>query len=117
MNIEELYVRYCACGCRLTTDSRAIQGGEVFLALRGENFDGNDYVLQALDKGAALAIADRQDLPEDERIIKVEDAYEALRSLAIMHRRNVAGGALPVIGLTGTNGKTTTKNLLSLIHI
>ena len=115
MNIEELYARYCACGCRLTTDSRAIQGGEVFLALRGENFDGNDYVLQALEKGAALAIADRQDLPEDERIIKVEDAYEALRSLAIMHRRSVAGGALPVIGLTGTNGKTTTKNLISLV--
>ena len=115
MNVEELYGRYCDCGCRVTTDSRAIKGGEMFFALKGEKFDGNDYVLSSLEAGALYAVADRADLPDDERIIKVEDAYCALRDLAVWHRTHIHGGNLPVIGLTGTNGKTTTKNLVSLV--
>lgn len=115
MNVEELYGRYCDCGCRVTTDSRAIKGGEMFFALKGEKFDGNDYVLSSLEAGASYAVADMADLPDDERIIKVEDAYSALRDLAVWHRTHIHGGNLPVIGLTGTNGKTTTKNLVSLV--
>ena len=53
--MEALYAKYCACGGRVTTDSRAIRGGEIFFALRGENFDGNNYALKALEAGAAWA--------------------------------------------------------------
>ena len=112
MSIEELYSIYLDCGCRVTTDSRKITGGEIFFALKGENFDGNDYALAALAKGAAWAVADRKGLPENGRLILVDDAFAALRELAVMHRTRLHGGRLPVIGLTGTNGKTTTKNLI-----
>ncbi|HCZ22565.1 MAG TPA: UDP-N-acetylmuramoyl-tripeptide--D-alanyl-D-alanine ligase [Rikenellaceae bacterium] len=115
MTAEELYRRYCDCDCHVTTDSRQIKGGEMFFALKGDSFDGNDYVLAALEAGACYAVADRSELPDDERIIKVEDSYATLRDLAVWHRTHVKGGALPVIGLTGTNGKTTTKNLISLV--
>ena len=66
--MEALYEKYLACGCQVTTDSRAIRGGEIFFALRGENFDGNDYALRALEAGAAWAVV-REDapLPADSR--------------------------------------------------
>lgn len=99
----------------MTTDSRKIDGGEIFFALKGENFDGNDYALSALEKGAAWAVADRRELPEHERLIVVDDAFAALQQLAIWHRTHLRGGHLPVIGLTGTNGKTTTKNLIRAV--
>lgn len=114
--MEELYAKYCACGCRVTTDSRAVRGGEVFFALRGENFDGNDYAFKALEAGAAWAVV-REDarLPEDPRLIRVPDPFAALQDLAVRHRTHVRGGHLPVLGLTGTNGKTTTKNLIAAV--
>ena len=112
MTTEELYKAYCDCGFRVTTDSRGISGGEIFFALKGENFDGNDYALAALEKGAALAVVDRAELPDREGIVKVPDSFRALQELAVWHRTHVCGGKLPVLGLTGTNGKTTTKNLI-----
>ena len=115
MTTEELYSIYLDGGCRVTTDSRKITGGEIFFALKGENFDGNDYALSALEKGAAWAVADRRELPEHERLIVVDDALAALQQLAIWHRTHLRGGHLPVIGLTGTNGKTTTKNLIRAV--
>ena len=115
MEIEKLYGKYTECGCRVTTDSRKICGGEIFFALKGENFDGNDYAFRALEAGAAYAVVDSSDLPDDPRLIRVDDAFAALQALAVHHRTHVCGGALPVLGLTGTNGKTTTKNLISLV--
>ena len=76
MSIEELYSIYLDCGCRVTTDSRKITGGEIFFALKGENFDGNDYALAALAKGAAWAVADRKGLPENRRLILVDDGSD-----------------------------------------
>ncbi|MCR5352539.1 MAG: UDP-N-acetylmuramoyl-tripeptide--D-alanyl-D-alanine ligase [Bacteroidales bacterium] len=114
--METLYAKYCDCGYRVTTDSRAIRGGEVFFALRGENFDGNDYALKALEAGAAWAVVNEDAaLPDDARLIRVSDPFVTLRDLAVWHRTHVRGGQLPVIGLTGTNGKTTTKNLIAAV--
>lgn len=112
MQIEDLYKKYCGCRFRVTTDTRRIRGGEMFFALKGENFDGNDFVETALDNGAYWAVTDRESIPEGRGIIKVEDSLKALQDLAAYHRSQMGGGRLPVIGLTGTNGKTTTKNLI-----
>lgn len=114
--MENLYKKYCDCSYRVTTDSRSIEGGEIFFALKGENFDGNRFALQALQKGARWAVVDKDaELPESEGLIKVEDSFKALQQLAIYHRTHVRDGKLPVIGLTGTNGKTTTKNLIEAV--
>lgn len=101
----------------VTTDSRTIKGGEMFFALKGENFDGNEYALKALDAGAAYAVVD-EGTPvsqiRDERIVPVGNTLKALKELAAFHRNSVTvdGKRLTVIGLTGTNGKTTTKELI-----
>ena len=82
--MKELYQKYCGCSYRVTTDSRTIKGGEMFFALRGDNFDGNTFALKALESGAAWAVVNSDaDLPDDERLIRVADPYETLRDLAI----------------------------------
>ena len=113
----ELYDKYLACGGVVATDSRTLKGGELFFALKGENFDGNAYALKALEAGAKYAVVDETAaLPDDSRLIKVADTFTALQELAIYHREHVKpDGSLPVIGLTGTNGKTTTKELIAAV--
>lgn len=117
MNIPELYNIYKSCA-GVTTDSRTLKGGELFFALKGENFDGNEYAFKALEAGAAYAVvnADSPAVREsaDERLIKVDDTLKTLQELARWHRcmTFVDGKPLTVIALTGTNGKTTTKELI-----
>ena len=95
--IEELYAKYLACGCRVTTDSRTVRGGELFFALRGENFDGNDYALKALELGAAWAVVN-EDCPAfaglsgESRLIRVPDPFRTLQELAVWHRTHVRDG-------------------------
>lgn len=120
MSIEEIYSIYLRCGGRVTTDSRAISGGEFFIALKGENFDGNEYALKALEAGAAYAMVNGSSAAAatgDARLVVVEDTFEALKALANWHRNHflVDGKRLTVIGLTGTNGKTTTKELIKSV--
>ena len=116
MEITELYHKYQECGYKVTTDSRAIAGGEIFFALRGENFDGNNYAQKALEAGAAWAVVNDDIEAQNEKFIRVPDPFTALQQLAIYHRQHALGEKhLPVVGLTGTNGKTTTKELISAV--
>lgn len=115
MSTEELYKLYADCLGRVTTDSRTVEGGEIFFAIRGENFDGNDYALKALGAGASLAVVNEDAKLSGSGLIPVPDPFKALQDLAVWHRCHVCGGHLPLIGLTGTNGKTTTKELIAAV--
>ena len=97
----------------VSTDSRRIEPGAMFFALRGDNFDGNRFAAAALDSGAAWAVVAKDSgLPDGGQYIAVDDTLEALQVLARMHRSRFR---IPVIGLTGTNGKTTTKELVCAV--
>lgn len=99
---------------KVTTDSRHVEPGAVFFALKGSHFDGNDFAVEVADKGiASMVVADRQSLPDHPRIIKVPDTMQALQDLAVQHR--LALPQMTVINITGTNGKTTTKELVSAV--
>ncbi|MDE5560550.1 MAG: UDP-N-acetylmuramoyl-tripeptide--D-alanyl-D-alanine ligase [Bacteroidaceae bacterium] len=113
MNTEQLYKVYLRHP-EVTTDSRHCPEGGMFFALRGENFDGNKYALSALDQGCAVAVVDREEtIPAgDSRFILVDDVLQTMQELAAMHRRRCD---IPVVQVTGTNGKTTTKELLAAV--
>lgn len=113
MDIKQLYSLYKKAGS-LTTDSRNCPEGSIFLALKGASFDGNKFAKQALQKGCSLAIVDEKDYADlaDPRIVLVDDALTTYKELAREHRRQFK---IPVIGITGTNGKTTTKELISAV--
>ena len=101
----------------VSTDTRSLKGGEMFFALKGENFDGNEYALKALESGAAYAVVNKDSVAggsDDPRLVKVDDTLKTLQELARWHRSMtiVDGKPLTVIALTGTNGKTTTKELI-----
>ncbi|MBQ0073594.1 MAG: UDP-N-acetylmuramoyl-tripeptide--D-alanyl-D-alanine ligase [Prevotella sp.] len=96
----------------ITTDSRDCPQGSIFFALKGESFNGNAYAQSALDKGCAYAVVDEAQYATDERCILVDDVLTTLQQLANEHRRALK---TPVIGITGTNGKTTTKELIATV--
>lgn len=96
----------------VTTDSRNCPEGSIFIALKGASFDGNKFAQMALEKGCAYAVVDEPQYATDERCILVPDALVAYKELAREHRRQFN---IPVIGITGTNGKTTTKELISTV--
>ena len=111
MNIQKLYRLYQQHPC-ITTDSRDCPEGSIFLALKGASFDGNQFATAALDKGCAYAIVDNPELKGDDRLILVDDCLQTFKDLAREHRRQFD---IPVIGITGTNGKTTTKELVAAV--
>ena len=96
----------------VSTDTRNLPAGCVFFALHGANFDGNKFAKQALEQGAALAVIDNPEYALPEGTLLVENTLLALQDLARAWRRELA---LPIIGITGTNGKTTTKELLATV--
>ena len=111
MTIDQLYNIYLQHP-RVSTDSRQVEAGDLFFALRGERFDGNQYAAQALEKGAAYAIVDDPDVALTDRTILVENTLTTLQDLARHHRRQFY---IPVIAICGSNGKTTTKDLVSAV--
>ncbi|MCU0339314.1 MAG: UDP-N-acetylmuramoyl-tripeptide--D-alanyl-D-alanine ligase [Spirosomaceae bacterium] len=111
MQIAQLYDCFRAC-TGVSTDTRQITDGCLFVALRGDKFDGNLFAKDALEKGAKYVIVDNPDVATGERYLLVEDSLEALQQLANYHRRQLQ---IPVVGLTGSNGKTTTKELIAAV--
>ncbi len=113
MDIKALYQLYQEHPL-ITTDSRHCPEGSIFLALKGASFDGNKFARMALDKGCSYAIIDEPEYADaaDQRIILVADCLQTFKEIAREHRRHFP---IPVIGITGTNGKTTTKELLSAV--
>lgn len=110
--IETIYQHYQKT-YKVSTDSRKIEQDAVFFALKGENFDANDFALQVAKQGtASLVVADRKDLPKHERILVVDDTLKTLQDLAAYHRQQMKA---TVLSITGTNGKTTTKELISAV--
>jgi UDP-N-acetylmuramoyl-tripeptide--D-alanyl-D-alanine ligase len=111
MRIEQLYEIYLKHP-KVITDSRQIEAGCLFFALKGPNFDANAFAFSALEKGAAYAVVDNPDLAKNDRCIVVLDTLQALQQLAMHHRRT---WSIPVVAITGTNGKTTTKELVAAV--
>lgn len=111
MDIRELYSIYRKYP-DISTDSRDIRPGCLFFALKGEKFNGNRFVAEALEKGAAWVIADEKECPPGDRITRVEDGLHALQQLASTHRQECR---FKILAITGSNGKTTTKELCSSV--
>jgi UDP-N-acetylmuramoyl-tripeptide--D-alanyl-D-alanine ligase len=112
MNLSDLYQLYLHHP-QVSTDSRRCPAGSLFFALKGKNFDGNQFAAQALATGADYAVIDNPACAQGERTLVVDDALQTLQALARRHRKTMAG--LTLIGITGTNGKTTTKELLAAV--
>lgn len=111
MDIHKLYQKYRESG-KVSTDTRQIIPGSVFFALKGDKFNANEFAAEALAKGASLAVVDEAKYAIDDRFFLVEDALTALQKLARHHRDQLK---IPVVGLTGSNGKTTSKELLNAV--
>jgi len=109
MSIPELYNIYLKHP-QVNIDSRQVSKGGLFFALKGERVDGNTFAQDAIEKGAAYAIVDAPDLPDHKHFIKVDSVLQTLQDLARHHRRQFD---IPIVGITGSNGKTTTKELVS----
>ena len=111
MNIEQLHKLFLKCN-KANTDTRKIEAGNMFFALKGDNFNGNKYAEQAIEKGAKYAIVDEKAFATQNHIILVDNVLETLQKLASFHRSHLN---LPIIALTGSNGKTTTKELINTV--
>ena len=108
IDIQQLHKKYLASS-GVSTDTRKIAPDSIFFALTGENFDGNKFAAQALNSGAKYVVVDNPGVVEDDRFLLVDDVLTTLQDLATYHRQALD---IPIIGLTGSNGKTTTKELM-----
>lgn len=111
MKIEEIYSRFLTT-TGISTDTRNIKRGSLFVALKGDKFNANTFAAEALEKGAAYVIIDEEGYYLDDRTIVAENSLKTLQELARHHRRQLG---LPIIALTGSNGKTTTKELINAV--
>ena len=107
-----LYDKFLACNQNITTDTRKITKDCIYFALKGEKFDGNIFAEEALEQGAAYVVIDNKILAKSDKYILVDDVLSTLQQLANHHRKQLK---IPVIGITGSNGKTTTKELVHAV--
>ncbi|MEH6535871.1 MAG: UDP-N-acetylmuramoyl-tripeptide--D-alanyl-D-alanine ligase [Psychroserpens sp.] len=111
MKIETIYKHFLECDT-ICTDTRKISTNCMFFALKGDNFNGNKFALESLKKGAKYAIIDEKEVAQDNNCIMVDDVLKTLQDLATYHRKTLH---IPIISLTGSNGKTTTKELINAV--
>ena len=111
MNIESIHSLFLKCSS-VSIDTRKIESNSFFVAIKGDRFDANTFANEALEKGASYVIIDNANYYIDERTIVVEDSLKTLQELAKFHRNHLK---LPIIALTGSNGKTTTKELINAV--
>lgn len=111
MDISQIHGLFLKCDS-ISIDTRKIVPNSMFIAIKGENFDANTFAKEALEKGASYVLIDNEDYFIDSRTILVEDSLIALQELAKFHRQYLK---LPIIALTGSNGKTTTKELIQIV--
>src|SRR6187402_1258807 len=111
MDINYIHNLFLKCNS-VSIDTRKIGVNSFFVAIKGENFDANTFAKEALDKGASYVIIDNKDYFIDERTVLVENSLVALQELAKYHRNYLK---LPIVALTGSNGKTTTKELINVV--
>ena len=111
MSLDTLYRIYLRHP-QVQTDTRKLQAGEIYIALKGPNFNGNSFARLALDKGAVIAVVDEDPGFEDERLLRVDDGLATLQALALHHRKQFN---IPFLAITGSNGKTTTKELIHAV--
>jgi UDP-N-acetylmuramoyl-tripeptide--D-alanyl-D-alanine ligase len=111
MEIAALYARFREAG-KVSTDTRKIEPGAMFFALKGDRFNANEFAAQALDAGARYVVIDDARYKADDRCLLVDDVLTTLQALARYHRSQLK---MPVVGLTGSNGKTTSKELVSVV--
>lgn len=111
MDISQIHGLFLKCNA-VSIDTRKIENNSLFVAIKGENFDANTFANEALEKGASYVILDNRDYYVDQRTILVENSLVTLQELAKFHRQYLK---LPIIALTGSNGKTTTKELINVV--
>ena len=109
--IKELYSHYLK-NPSISTDSRSIKKGDIFFALKGDNFDGNNFVFQAIEQGASLVVCDNKQIEKGDKILLCGNSLTMLQNLATYHRKQLK---TTIIGISGTNGKTTTKELIQVV--
>ncbi len=114
MNTKQLYQKFLDCNSIIDIDSRSISKGSIFFAIKGENFDGNKFADEALKKGSKIAVIDSNEINfnKNDNIIKVDDSLKALQNLALYHRKRLKS---KILAITGSNGKTTSKELIHSI--
>ena len=111
MEIASIYKKFEACAS-VSTDTRKINKNDMYFALKGDNFDGNKFVKQAFESGAKYCVVDDKNAVINDSCILVDDVLSTLQSLANYHRKTIN---TPIISLTGSNGKTTTKELIRAV--
>lgn len=112
MNLDSLYKIFAEKNLLVTTDTRTMKAGDIFFAIKGDNFDGNTFAIEALEKGASFVVSENRDMPMDDRCLLVDDSLKALQEFASIHREHLD---IPIVAITGSNGKTTTKELTRVV--
>jgi len=110
--MNSLYTKFLSCHQNITTDTRKITKGCIYFALKGDKFDGNIFADEAIEQGAEYVVIDNKTLAKNDKYILVDDVLKTLQQLANHHRKQLN---IPVIGITGSNGKTTTKELVHAV--
>ncbi len=109
---EKLYNLFINCSQKITTDTRKLEKGALFFALKGANFNANEFALKAIEEGCSYAIVDEEAIANNTTILLVKNVLESLQDLAKYHRKQLQ---IPIIGITGSNGKTTNKELIQAV--